>query len=184
MGVKMANASQYALDTTVLRATGVIALVAIGAMHFLQIAVTFQGTPLLGVAYVGLISASVAFAAWLAAANDLRAWTGAGLLCVAIIVGYSFTRLVSTPFDNQDVGNWSCMLGLATLFVEAALLAVSGYALALAHAENKAAPSAWKTAIPNGTVRRFEVRDDVRAHCVRHEAPGATPEETQREPRH
>src|SRR5689334_10972804 len=102
----MRKANRYAVDTTILRATGVVALLGIAAMHFLQIVVTFQGTPLLGLGYVGLIAASMALAGWLAVANDSRAWAGAGLLSFAIIVGYAFTRLVGTTFDNQDVGNW------------------------------------------------------------------------------
>jgi len=130
----MRQASQYAVEFTVLRTTAVIELIAIGAVHFVQIVATFQETPLLGVAYVGLIAASVALATWLAVANDPRAWAGAGLLSVAIIVGYAFTRLVGTTFDNEDVGNWSCMLGLASLFFEAALLAFSSCAIAREHA--------------------------------------------------
>ena len=134
----MSMARQYTVDTTTLRATGVIALLGIGAIHFLQIVDTFQSTPMLGLAYVALIAACVAAAAWLVVADNLRAWAGAGLISVAVIVGYAFTRLVGTPFDNQDVGNWSCMLGLASLFVEAALLALSGSAIALQHAGVKA----------------------------------------------
>ena len=57
-----------------------------------------------------------------------------GLLSAAVLVGYAFTRLVGTTFDNQDVGNWSCMLGLASIFVEGSLLALSGSALALSNA--------------------------------------------------
>jgi hypothetical protein len=34
--------------------------------------------------------------------------------------------------DNQDAGNWSCMLGLAALFIETTLLAFSAYG-AVAH---------------------------------------------------
>jgi predicted Co/Zn/Cd cation transporter (cation efflux family) len=71
-------------------------------------------------------------AAWLVVANDVRAWAAAGLLSVAVLVGYVFTRLVGTTFDNQDVGNWACVLGLAAIFVEIWLLALSGSALALA----------------------------------------------------
>ena len=52
------------------------------------------------------------------------------MVCVAAIGGYSFTRLLSTPLDNQDVGNWACMLGLAALFVETLLLALSIYVAA------------------------------------------------------
>jgi hypothetical protein len=40
-----------------------------------------------------------------------------------------FTRVVSTPFDHIDVGNWSENLGLAALFVETILLLLSAYGL-------------------------------------------------------
>jgi prolipoprotein diacylglyceryltransferase len=118
----MRDANQYGVDATALRPTGVVALLGIGAIHFLQIVDTFQSTPLLGLAYAALIAACVA---------------AAGLISVAVIIGYAFTRLVGTTFDNQDVGNWSCMLGLASLFVEAALLAISGFAMALVHTDIK-----------------------------------------------
>jgi hypothetical protein len=127
----MNPSNHIAVDATASRAIGVVALLGIGAIHFLQIVETFQSTPLLGLAYVALIAACLALAAWLLVTGDVRAWAGAGLISAAVIVGYAFTRLVGTTFDNQDVGNWSCMLGLASLFVEAALLALSGFAMAL-----------------------------------------------------
>jgi len=125
------ESEQYAVDPAMLRAAGVVALLAIGTIHFLQIVPTVQETPLLGLAYVALIVASVTVAAWLVVANDSRAWAAAGLISAAVLVGYAFTRLFSTTFDNQDVGNWACMLGLASIFVETALVALSGAALAL-----------------------------------------------------
>ena len=133
----MRETHQYAVDAATLRATGVVALLGIGAIHFLQIIDTFQHTPLLGAAYVVLIAACVAVAAWLVVADDMRAWAAAGLISGAVIAGYAFTRLIGTPFDNQDVGNWSCMLGLASIFVETALLAVSGSAITVEHAKLK-----------------------------------------------
>jgi hypothetical protein len=48
---------------------------------------------------------------------------------LAVIGGYVFTRIFSTPLDNQDVGNWSCTLGMAALFVEGSLVAVAAYAI-------------------------------------------------------
>jgi len=125
------ESTQRIADPTVLRATGLVALLAIGAIHFLQIIPTVEQTPLLGVGYIGLIAASVVVAAWLVVTNDMRAWVAAGLLSAAVLVGYAFTRLVGTAFDSQDVGNWSCMLGLASIFVEVSLLFVSGAAVAL-----------------------------------------------------
>jgi hypothetical protein len=124
----------YRQQSDVLRATGIILLVAIGAIHFLQIVDTLNATPLLGVAYVALIVASIALAARLVVVDDARAWAAAGLLSVAVIAGYAFTRIVGTTFDAEDIGNWNCALGLASLFVEGALLGVSWFAIASASA--------------------------------------------------
>src|SRR5579862_9505310 len=98
-------------DPSVLRAVGVVTLIAIGAMHFLQIVTTFQATPLLGVAYVALIGACLVAAGALIAAPGQRTWAAGGAVCLAALVGYAFTRVISTPLDNQDLGNWACMLG-------------------------------------------------------------------------
>jgi hypothetical protein len=127
----MRASRQFVAEPTILRATGVVALLAIGTIHFLQIVPTVQQTPMLGLGYIALIAAAVMVAAWLVVADDRRAWVAAGLLSAAVLVGYAFTRLVGTTFDNQDVGNWSCMLGLASIFVEVSLLAMSGSAVAL-----------------------------------------------------
>jgi hypothetical protein len=115
-------------NDAVLRATGILSLLAIGAIHFLQIVPTMESTPLLGVSFLFLIAACLAVAARLATHGDHRTWTASALVCAAAIGGYAFTRTFSTPSDNQDAGNWSCMLGLAALFVEATLLAFSAYA--------------------------------------------------------
>ena len=110
-------------NDAVLRATGVVSLLAIGAIHFLQIVPTTEQTPLLGVSFLSLIAACLAVAARLATHSDQRTWIASAVVCAAAIGGYVFTRTFSTPFDNQDAGNWSCMLGLAALFVETTLLA-------------------------------------------------------------
>ena len=119
-------------NDVVLRATGVVSLLAIGAIHFLQIVPTTEQTPLLGLSFLFLIAACVAVAARLATHRDQRTWIASAVVCAAAIGGYVFTRTFSTPLDNQDAGNWSCMLGLAALFVETTLLAFSAYA-ALTH---------------------------------------------------
>lgn len=115
-------------NDTVLRATGVVSLLAIGAIHFLQIVQTTEQTPLLGVSFLVLIAACLLAAARLATRGDQIAWMASAVVCAAAIGGYAFTRTFSTPLDNQDAGNWSCMLGLAALFVETTLLAFSTYA--------------------------------------------------------
>jgi hypothetical protein len=59
--------------------------------------------------------------------------------------------MFSTPLDNQDVGNWSCMLGLAALFVETTLLAFSAYAAL----SNRALQTAITQARPNAESARI-----------------------------
>ena len=115
-------------NDAVLRAIGVMSLLAIGAIHFLQIIPTTEQTPLLGVSFLFLIAACLAVAARLATRGDYRTWTASAVVCAAAIGGYVFTRTFSTALDNQDAGNWSCMLGLAALFIETTLLAFSVYA--------------------------------------------------------
>jgi hypothetical protein len=131
-GRRANGASAVHANEAVLRATGVVSLLAIGAVHFLQIVPTTESTPLLGVSFLFLIAACLAVAARLVTRGDHRTWTASAVVCGAAIGGYVFTRTFSTPLDNQDAGNWSCMLGLAALFVETTLLGCSVYA-AIAH---------------------------------------------------
>jgi uncharacterized membrane protein YeiB len=115
----------------VMRATGILALMGIAVVHLVQLVPTFEATPLLGGAFVLLIAGAVAVAARLISSKLTHAqlWLPVAALGVAAIGGYVFTRVVSTPLDNQDVGNWACMLGIAALFVEGMLVALSAYAL-------------------------------------------------------
>jgi hypothetical protein len=124
------------VTNAILRATGVVFLMALALIHVVQLVPTIEQTPILGVAYVLLIAASIVVAARLVrgAPSSTQLWLPVAGLGVAVFVGYTFTRMLSTPLDNQDVGNWSCMLGLASIFVEALLVAVSAYALSIRQA--------------------------------------------------
>jgi hypothetical protein len=131
----------------VFRATGVLSLLAIGAIHFLQIVPTTEATPLLGLAFLVLIVASLVLAARLAISGDAVSWMATALVSAGAIGGYMFTRTFNTPLDNVDVGNWSCMLGLGALFVETTLLASSVYAAMTARALQPAvAPASGRSA--------------------------------------
>jgi hypothetical protein len=58
-----------------------------------------------------------------------------------VFEGYAFTRILSTPLDNLDVGNWACPLGLAALFVERLIVAVAAYAVSLRRAASPEPPA-------------------------------------------
>ena len=128
VGGRTNAASSFNTNDAILRATGILMFVAIGAIHFLQIVPTTENTPLLGVGFLGLIAGCLIVAFGLLQRSGRRVWRAGAVVAVSAIGGYLFTRLFNTPIDNQDVGNWSCMLGMAALFVETILLALSLYA--------------------------------------------------------
>jgi hypothetical protein len=127
------RADQSAITTTdaILRALGVVTLMGLALVHIVQLVPTFQTMQLLGVGYLLLIAGTVVVGARLIMGAPTRAklWAPVAILGVGAMVAYAFTRVVSTPLDNQDVGTWACTLGIAALFLEAALVALSAYAV-------------------------------------------------------
>ena len=53
------HATSHAITSAMLRATGIVLLMSLAAIHVVQLVPTFQQSPLLGVAYVFLIGAAV-----------------------------------------------------------------------------------------------------------------------------
>jgi len=135
-GNRLSNSGQSppsAVVDAVMRATGILALMGVAVVHLVQLVPTFDATPLLGVSFVVLIVGTLAVGARLISSkvSSTQLWLPVAALGVAAIGGYVFTRIVSTPLDNQDVGNWACMLGVAALFVEGLLVALSAYAMSV-----------------------------------------------------
>ena len=135
------SASHYSTRTlstavvdAVMRATALLALMGIAVIHLVQLVPTFQATPLLGWTFVALIAGTLVVGAQLVnpKLSHTRLWVPVIALGASAIGGYVFTRVVSTPLDNQDIGNWSCMLGLAALFVEGTLVAMNAFAISVA----------------------------------------------------
>ena len=60
-----------------------------------------------------------------------RAWAAGAALAAGALVGYTLTRTTGLPQAHGDVGNWTEPLGLASLFVEGALIALAAGVLAL-----------------------------------------------------
>jgi hypothetical protein len=117
------------VDDQLLRTTGIALLLGVGVVHFVQIVDTLNTAPWLGAGFAALIAASLAAVVLLTGRHSRQGWGLAGIVAATAILGYVFTRTVSTPFDNADVGNWSENLGLAALFVETLLLLLSAHRL-------------------------------------------------------
>lgn len=117
----------------ILRATAIVLLVAVAVIHVVQLVPTFEQTPALGVSFVLLIAGAVLVGGWLVKERRtaFHLWLPVGGLGTAALLGYGFTRLFSSPLDRFDVGNWSCELGMAALFVEAVLVVIAIYAIAV-----------------------------------------------------
>jgi hypothetical protein len=123
--------TSHAVTHGMLRGIGIVMLLGIAVIHVVQLVPTFEQMPLLGIAYLMLIIGAVAVGAHLVrgAASPMLLWLPVAGLGLAVIGGYTFTRIFNTPLDNQDVGNWSCTLGMAALFVEGSLVAMAAYAI-------------------------------------------------------
>jgi hypothetical protein len=114
----------------VARTVAAVGLAGIALIHLLDSISKFHETPYMGWMYVGLMISCLAVAATLLRANVREAWLAAIALPASAVAGFTLTRTTGLPQAHGDVGNWSEPLGLAALFVEVAVIAVAGYALA------------------------------------------------------
>ena len=111
------------------RGGAALGLAAIALIHFLDLFSKLDETPYLGVVYLGLIGAALVIAGGLVHGAGRRWWLGAAALAAFTMVGYVLSRSVGLPASTVDIGNWEEPLGLASLFVEAVVVALSLYSL-------------------------------------------------------
>ena len=109
----------------VVRAVAAIGLCGVALIHLLDFPGKFDETPYMGVMYLGLMVGSLGLAAALVYTSDSRAWAASGALVAAVIVGYVLSRTTGLPQASDDIGNWSEPLGIASLFVEGSLVALT-----------------------------------------------------------
>lgn len=119
---------------------GALGLTGIGLIHLLDLQSKFEETPYMAWMYIGLIVGALAVAGELIRSGDRRAWLAGAVLAAGAIVGFTLTRTVGLPQANGDVGNWLEPLGLASLYVEGAYLALTALLLG-ARARTDGAPN-------------------------------------------
>jgi hypothetical protein len=107
------------------RAVAIVGLAGVGLIHLLDAHDTFLATPYKGWLYVALIAGSAATAMRLMWKADAIAWTAATLLPLGAFAAFVYSRTVGLPGGADDIGNWWEPLGLASLFVEGLLIALS-----------------------------------------------------------
>jgi hypothetical protein len=118
-------ASHNAVRDGVTRALAAVGLWAIALIHLLDVPGKFAETPYMAWMFIGLILASLAVAGALARGSANWAWGAAAALGASAVVGYALSRTTGLPQAMGDIGNWTEPLGLASLFVEGSLLALS-----------------------------------------------------------
>ena len=108
----------------VARAVGALALAALAVIHVVDLPGTLGPTPLVGIGYLGIISAAVVISGALIARSHWLAWAAAAAVAVSAMGGYLLTRALPGGFlgDHGDVGNWHCPLGIAALSLETLII--------------------------------------------------------------
>jgi hypothetical protein len=110
------------------RATVAVGLAGIGLIHLLDSIGKYSETRYLFWMYVALIVGSLATAAGVLFSRARIWFVAAGVLAASALIGFVLSRTTGLPNASDDIGNWTEPLGLASLFVEGAVLAVSAAA--------------------------------------------------------
>jgi len=88
-----------------------------------------RGVGAVGLATIGLIH--LLGAALLLRAHSRASWAMAAVLGVSPFLGYVLDRTTGLPGATGDIGNWTEPLGMASLFVETCVIALSVYGFTL-----------------------------------------------------
>ncbi|MEV4421766.1 hypothetical protein AB0L40_17540 [Patulibacter sp. NPDC049589] len=127
------NPTDPTVDSTVrdaiARAVGVLGMGGIGLVHLLDAPGKWTETPYMFWMYIALILGAIAVGAELIRTGSKLAWAAAGGLAASAIIGFVLTRTTGLPQDHGDIGNWTEGLGLASLWIEGCVVALSGAVL-------------------------------------------------------
>jgi len=113
----------------VTRAVAVIGLAGLALIHLLDLPGKFKETPYLAWMYIGAIVAAILIGAALMRSGSRKAWAGCAALPFAVLVGFVLSRTTGLPSATDDIGNWGEPLGIASMFVEGALLLLASAVL-------------------------------------------------------
>ncbi len=105
---------------------GVICLVGVAVTHLLDLSHKVEEAPYVAVLFGLVIVTSIALAVLLVRGYRLElVWAVAGLLSLAAILGYIYSRTIGLPQLDDHVGHWRDSVGTASLVFEASLIGLS-----------------------------------------------------------
>jgi len=120
---------RQAVRDGIARALAVVGLAAVALIHLLDLPDTIRETPYLGALYLALMAGCGVLAAALVHSSASSAWRAAAGLSTSVFAGYVLSRTTGLPGAGDDVGNWTEPLGMASLFVEGAVVALASAVL-------------------------------------------------------
>jgi hypothetical protein len=110
----------------------VAGLAGIGLIHLLDSVDTYHETRWLFWAYVLLMAATVIVGGAVLNRPGPRWTVAAAIVALAPMIGYVLSRTTGLPGADDDIGNWTEPLGLASLWVEGAVVLTAASVLARA----------------------------------------------------
>ena len=119
------------------RSAAVVLLGGVALIHIVELQDKLHEVPYLGVGYILVIAASLLGAALLIRTDSRLGWLLGGGAALVTLIGYCLTRTVGLPRSRGDIGNWLEPMGLASIFVEGALVTLVA---AVLHPARIAAP--------------------------------------------
>ena len=131
MNLRIASAAPAVSTSsdTILRGVGVVLLLGVAQIHFLDVFDKFDENVAQGWMFASLIVGCLVATLALVHRTTLLVWTLAVLCGLAPLVGYIVSRSVGLAGATDDIGNWKEPLGLASLSVESSLVLVGLYAM-------------------------------------------------------
>ena len=128
MNAALKSELRQAVRDGIARALAVVGLAAVALIHLLDLPDTIRETPYLGALYVALMAGTIVVGGALVHRPDARWFAAAALLAAATIAGFILSRTTGLP-GADDIGNWIEPLGMASLFVEGAVVALASAVL-------------------------------------------------------
>jgi hypothetical protein len=117
-----------------MRATTAVGLAGIALIHLLDSIGKYHETRYIFWMYVALMAGSLLTAGAVLISQRRIVWSAAAAIASLAIAGYVVSRTSGLPNATDDIGNWTEPLGLASLFVEGCVVALSVLALRVSRA--------------------------------------------------
>ena len=111
------------------RGIGVVLLLGIALIHLLDAVDQFHEHAYVFVLYLLLMAGSLVVSAFLLRTDSRLAWTLVTLIAGLTLVGFILSRSTGLPNFDDDIGNWTEPLGLASLFTEGVAVLLGLYKL-------------------------------------------------------